>query len=249
MFLPLHDHIPTRRTAVVTIGLIAANILVFLFEVGHGTQMSALIARWGAIPWELTHGRAIVLPDTGLPEAELPAAYPTAPGFPWVTALSSMFMHGGWAHLLFNMLYLWIFGNNVEDVLGRVRFIVFYLSAGLCALLAHVLSNPGSTVPVVGASGAIGGVLGAYLFLFPHARVTSLLFLGFFIRLVEVPAVLLLGFWVLLQLLGGCVSLAWSGAAGVAYWAHIGGFAAGWLGVRLLLPVRMRWKDPDLPVS
>lgn len=227
----------------VTVAFLAINVLVFLVEVGHGSQMSAFVFRWGAIPWELTRARDLstagidALEGLGVPLrdalGQLGAQFPR-PVPPWATAITSMFLHGSWPHLLFNMLYLWIFGNNIEDRLGRVRFVLFYLGTGLVALAAHVASDPSSMIPVVGASGAIGGVLGGYLALFPHARVTSLLFLGFFIRMIEVPAVVLLGVWFVMQLFSGVATLGVREGAGVAYWAHIGGFAAGWLGVRLL---------------
>jgi membrane associated rhomboid family serine protease len=238
---------------VLTIALIAINVLGFFVEVGQGDQMSAFVFRWGAIPWELTRARSLdhaaveTLEGLGLPVRDALAPWGVdlpAPVPPWLTAVTSMFLHGSWAHLLFNMLYLWIFGNNIEDRLGRARFLPFYLGTGLAALGAHVVANPASTVPVVGASGAIGGVLGAYLALFPHARVTSLLFLGFFIRTIEVPALLLLGVWFVMQLFSGVATLGVREGAGVAYWAHIGGFAAGWLGIRLL--VRSRDNPPGV---
>jgi membrane associated rhomboid family serine protease len=140
-----------------------------------------------------------------------------------------MFLHGGWAHLIGNMLYLWIFGDNVEDRLGHVKYVVFYLGCGWVATLVHGLSNPGSAIPSIGASGAIAGVLGAYLVLFPKARVVTLIPLGFFIRLTQLPALAVLGFWFVLQLFSGTASLGAKSAqtTGVAWWAHIGGFVAG----------------------
>jgi len=228
MFFPLRDHNPTSRTPVVTIALIAINVVVFLIEVAQGPEMPRFLARWGATPFELTRGVDLVgfLPGTRL--EHVPGPHPLQ-----ITALTSMFMHGGWGHLIFNMWYLWIFGNNVEDVLGRWRFLGFYLAVGLVGLLAHVLVAPSSVVPTVGASAAISGMLGAYLLLFPRARVLSVVFLFFLIQFVEVPAILLITVWMLLQIFGGLAGLGTGGAAGgVAYWAHIGGFVAGYLGIR-----------------
>ena len=145
------------------------------------------------------------------------------------SVMISMFLHGGWAHLLGNMLYLWIFGDNVEDRLGHLKYLVFYLGAGWVATLTHAAANPGSVIPSIGASGAIAGVLGAYLVMFPRARVVTLIPLGFFIRMAELPALLVLGFWFVLQIFNGAISIGAHTAqtAGVAWWAHIGGFVAG----------------------
>lgn len=228
MFLPLKDHNPTRRTPVVTIALIAINVLVWFVEVGQGSQFALFVSRWGAIPYELTHMVDLVgMDENGI--LQVPGPYPL-----WISAFTSMFLHGGWMHLIFNMLYLWIFGNNIEDFLGRFRFILFYLGTGLAALLAHVLLHPDSTIPVVGASGAISGVLGAYMVLYPGARVTTLVFLIFFVTFIEVPALVLLGFWIIMQIFSGVSSLGMRGG-GTAYWAHIGGFAIGYLVMRFWL--------------
>jgi membrane associated rhomboid family serine protease len=145
------------------------------------------------------------------------------------TLLTSLFLHGGWLHVGGNMLYLWIFGDNVEDRLGRIRFLVFYLLCGVAASGVHILANPHSTVPTIGASGAIAGVLGAYLLLYPGARVLTLIPLGFYLQVVQLPAFFFLGFWFLIQFISGAASLAarGGGAGGIAWWAHIGGFAAG----------------------
>jgi membrane associated rhomboid family serine protease len=209
--IPLKDSNPTERIAVVTVLLIAANIAVFLFEVSlsrEGTE--ALLGAFALVPAKL-------LSVSG-PTAQ--GAVPAA-----VTVVTSQFLHGGWLHVLGNMLYLWIFGNNVEDAMGRFRFLVFYVLCGTIAALSHALPNVRSSVPLIGASGAVSGVLGAYLLLFPRARVLTLFTLGFFVRLIEVPAVVVLGFWFLLQFLNVMMS---SGAGGgVAWSAHIGGFLAG----------------------
>ena len=197
-----------------TVSLIAVNTLVFLFQAAtpHGLELAAL--RFGAVPYAITHFRS-------LPEA---AAFP-----PLLTLLTSMFLHGSLFHLLGNMLYLWIFGNNIEDRLGPVRFALFYLVCGVVASLTHVLFQPGSGVPMIGASGAIAGVLGAYWIVFPRARVKTLIFLIFYIDVVPIPAGIVLGIWFVLQLLN--VGL----GGGVAWFAHIGGFLSGILLIRLAL--------------
>jgi membrane associated rhomboid family serine protease len=177
----------------------------------------------GSIPYEFTH-------FTDMP------SYPEVP-FP-LTLLSSMFMHGGLFHLAGNMLYLWIFGNNVEDCIGRMRFVGFYLLCGLIAVFTHILSNPNSTVPMVGASGAISGILGAYLLLYPRAKILTLLFFGFFVKLVEIPAMFVLGFWIVVQLLNSTKSLG-SSVGGVAWLAHIGGFLAGLILIQFFYRTRI----------
>jgi len=202
MFIPLHDDNPTVRFPVVTVLLVAINIVIF--AVGafspHGIQQS--VQTFGAVPYEVIH---VLSPAAG---ARVP---------PLLTLLTSLFIHASLFHVLGNMLYLWIFGNNVEDVLGPVRFILFYLACGLAASLTQVAATPGSRVPMVGASGAIAGVLGAYWVLFPRARVETLIF----VFVVPVPAGVVLGLWFILQLLSAGLG------GGVAWFAHIGGFLAG----------------------
>jgi membrane associated rhomboid family serine protease len=249
MLLPLRDHNPTTRTPVVTLALIATNFLVFFVELSQGSNLSEFIARWGATPYELTHFEDLVGHVRGTSLVHVPG-----PPFLPVTAVTSMFLHGGWLHLLFNMHFLWIFGNNVEDFLGPVRFLLFYLTVGVLGLATHVSIGPNSLVPTVGASGAISGMLGAYLVLYPRARVTSLLFLGIFIQFLEVPAVLLIGVWIGMQILGGVIGLGFLNSGGIAYWAHIGGFAAGWLGIRWIArgqlqahQWRARWRQQPRP--
>jgi len=197
---------------VVGVSLIAVNIAVFFYEFSLGQRVRSLVTSFGVIP-------ASVLGEN----------YVTDVGFRPQVFLTSLFLHGGWFHVGGNMLYLWIFGDNVEDRMGRFRFLVFYLSCGVLASLAHVVANPSSNVPTIGASGAIAGVLGAYFLLYPRAKVLTLIPLGIFIQLVELPAFFFLGFWLLIQFLSGVASLAVRGqvAVGVAWWAHIGGFAAG----------------------
>jgi len=216
--IPLRDSNPVRRVPVVTYGLIAACVLVFLYELtlegaGRGAGLAVFFDRYGVVPSRLA--------------AALNRGEPTSPAV--LAVLSSMFLHAGWLHLLGNMLYLWIFGNNVEDRLGRPLYLGFYLAGGVVAALAQVAVAPGSQVVLVGASGAIAAVLGAYLVLYPGARVLSLVFFGLFYQLVNVPAVIVLGLWFVLQLLPGITSLGAETATGggTAFFAHIGGFAAG----------------------
>jgi len=223
---PLKDDNPSRATPVFTIALIIANVLVFIYQVSlevggvEGARAAeSFIREFGLVPCRLT-GSCHSSPD-------LPS--------PVLTIFTSMFMHGGWFHVGGNMLYLGIFGNNVEDTLGHVRYLLFYLASGVAAALAQVAVSPTSDVPMVGASGAVSGVLGAYLLLFPHARVTTLIILGFFFRVVKVPAVIVLGFWIVLQVLNGLGSFGARG--GVAFFAHIGGFLAG---IALLFVLRPR---------
>lgn len=236
--IPLHDDNPTLSVPVVTYALVALNVAAwFLFQgAGGEPALSASVCELGLIPAELLgfarDGLRIQLgPDT-VCELSSTAAN-------WLSPLTSMFMHGGWFHLLGNMWFLWVFGNNVEDSMGRVRFAVFYLLCGLAAALAQVMSNPSSPIPMVGASGAIGGVMGAYAFLYPQARVLMLLVLGIFVTRATWPAWVVLGYWFVLQILGGLPSLEAEGG-GVAFWAHIGGFVAGLvLCILLRDPVRV----------
>lgn len=191
-------------------------MIVFLLEVSLDRYQTALfIASFGMIP-ELVSNPQLV--------TDLPI-------HPYTTFITSMFLHGGWVHLIGNMLYLWIFADNIEHAVGRIKFIIFYLVCGIIAGLTHYAFNHGSSVPTVGASGAIAGVLGAYLNLFPHARVYTLFIWGFFIRIIPLPAIYMLGFWFVFQLLSA--GLTPKGMGGVAYGAHIGGFVAGYLLVRL----------------
>jgi membrane associated rhomboid family serine protease len=227
--IPLHDLNPARRTPIVTYGLIAACFLVFFYELSLGDAgLDAFFLQWGAIPAKVSsaiaHGDWFSQATFGL--------------------ISSQFLHGGWLHILGNMLYLWIFGNNIEDRLGPVLYLVFYIAAGIVAGLTQVYISPDSSVPLVGASGAIAGVLGAYLILYPSARVVSLVFLGYFITTVNVPAVIVLGLWFVLQLITGVASLGAPSAdsGGVATFAHVGGFVMGMV-VGVLLRVGQTRRD------
>ena len=208
---PLKDDIPTDKPPIVTIALIVINALIFFYQISLGEDFQYLIVKLGAIPYEITHQSEITQ------EAPFPVN---------MTLLTAMFLHGGWFHIIGNMLYLWIFGNNIEDKLGHFKFIIFYLLSGVIASLVFVVTSPNSTIPMVGASGAIAGVLGAYLLKFPHARILTLIFLGFFVRIVRIPAVYVLGFWFIIQLIYALPSIG-SNTGGVAWFAHIGGFVAG----------------------
>lgn len=211
--LPLRDHNPRDRTPFVTVALIAANVVLFFYELTLGPRLEEFLLASAFVPARLFGGGSFAGGDLQVDNA-----------------LLSMFLHGGWAHIGGNMLFLWIFGDNVEDRLGHLRYLVFYLACGFAATYAQAVASPGLLVPTVGASGAIAGVLGAYLFLHPVARIHTLVFLGIFITTVEVPAIFFLPFWFLLQLVSGFASVGAETSAeagGVAWFAHIGGFVAG----------------------
>jgi len=218
--IPLRDTIPGRSFPFVTIAFIVANALVFLHQLGLGSvRGAAFVAAFGAVPAQFTGAAAHIAP--ALP--------------PVLTLGTSMFLHSGLLHLLGNMVFLWIFGNNVEDATGHARFVLFYLVCGVAAALAHIATHPASNVPMVGASGAISGVLGAYFLLYPHARIVTLLWLGFFAQTVRIPAFVFLGCWFVAQFLSW--ALLGSDGGGVAFVAHLGGFVAGML---LLIPFKQR---------
>jgi rhomboid family protein len=199
--IPLRDVIPSRTTPVVTITLIVINTLIFLYEQTLGEYaFRRFVMTYGLVPVS----------------------------FEWTAVITSMFLHGGWEHFLGNMLYLWIFSDNVEDRMGHARFVVFYVICGVAAAIVQTAFNPDSAIPMIGASGAISGVLGAYIILFPHSRVLTLLPIFIFWQIIEVPAIVLLGLWFFLQLLSGLGSLTQPAAGGgVAFWAHAAGFVAG----------------------
>jgi membrane associated rhomboid family serine protease len=231
---PYKDDNPTLATPIVTLVLIAANLLAWAFVQGMGMEpsLSASVCEFGMIAGEVL-GR---LPEgTPIPVG---GAVPCITGSQtaWLTPVTSMFLHGGWLHLLGNMWFLWVFGNNVEDAMGKARFLLFYLLSGALAAGTQAFVNPASAIPMVGASGAISGVMGAYIVLYPRVHVHMLVFLGIFITRIRVPAVFMLGYWFLLQLLGGIPALA-AESGGVAFWAHAGGFVAGLL---LVFPFRSR---------
>ena len=221
---PLRDENPTARKPVAVIAIIVLNALTWGFVQGFGGDypLAESLCLHGLVPGEL-----LGLIDMGHQFAVGPNLVCTLDGNASpATLLTSMFLHGGWFHILGNLWFLWVFGDNIEDVMGPLRFIVFYLLCGLAAAFAQILSDPDSAIPMVGASGAIGGVMGAYALLFPRARVQTLLVLGFYITTIGVPAFVMLGYWFLLQILGGLPALGAS-EGGVAFWAHIGGFVAG----------------------
>jgi membrane associated rhomboid family serine protease len=256
---PLKDNIPTERFPVVTVALIVANVVAYLFwqkgglSFGDPSNQAYLqnLYEYASYPYEITHpgeqcfpeGNAITCDSGNGAQYGLP---PT-----WLTLFTAMFMHGGLLHLGGNMLFLWIFGNNVEDSMGRLTFLAFYLLAGLAATAGQVLIGPDVAVPNVGASGAVAGVLGGYLLLFPRARVITVIFIVFFFTIVELPAVLILGFWFLQQVLFGYFDLSdpAGGGGGVAYFAHIGGFVFGLLLIRVFASGqrRRRHAEPSWP--
>ncbi len=212
--IPIRDQIPTRRTPVVNHLLIAANIIVFALMWLAGSAQEALVYQFAMIPSNLT---------TGIDLGDITDIF------------TSMFMHAGLAHIAGNMLYLWIFGDNVEDRLGHSKYLLFYLTGGVFAALAHYFTNPNSQIPTVGASGAIAAVLGAYLVLYPRSRIVTFIPLGFFMRMTLIPATIVLGFWFVMQFFSGMLSLGGPDVGGTAFWAHIGGFVFGVL-VAFLIP-------------
>jgi membrane associated rhomboid family serine protease len=222
---PYRDDNPTIGTPVVTVALIGLNVAAWLLVQGMGAEpyLSKSVCELGLIPGEFL-GR--IPPGYAVPVSETMACVVDPDHNEWFTPLSSMFLHGGWLHLIGNMWFLWLFGNNVEDSMGHVRYVVFYLLSGVAAAAAQTIVNPTSPIPMVGASGAISGVMGAYVVLYPRVRVHMLIVLGFFITRIAVPAFLMLGYWFLLQILGGLPALG-DEKGGVAFWAHAGGFIAG----------------------
>jgi membrane associated rhomboid family serine protease len=226
---PLRDDNPTVLTPVVAVVLILANVAVWIYVQGRGFDYGALgqsVCRYGAIPGEIT-GLAGGATSVSL-GPDLPPCVLGGPGYE--TLVTSMFLHGSWLHLIANMWFLWLFGNNVEDAMGHARFTVFYLLAGLGAVAAHIFMAPGSLVPVVGASGAISGVMGAYLVLYPRTRIETLFIFVIIFRIIPVPAWFVLLLWFGLQVLAGYMDPA--ATSGVAVWAHVGGFVAGVLLVK-----------------
>ena len=222
--IPIRDNVPSRTAPLVTVALIAVNVLVFLHEQALGPYLQRFVMAYGLVPARFVYWDGAPLD----PVRFLPL-------------FTSMFWHGGWLHLLGNMLYLWIFGDNIEDRLGHTRYLFFYLAAGVAAALTQVALNPASLVPTVGASGAIAGVLGAYLVTYPRARVTTFVFIFF----LDIPAVVWLVFWFGMQLFEGLGTLGMQAeAGGVAVWAHIGGFVAGVAFMKLLQPSRKTWGHP-----
>ena len=220
---PLRDDNPTHGFPIVTLLIIVLNALVWVFVEGLGGEptLSRSVCSLGLIPGELL---SRLRPGTEIAVGGDVACVIGAPN--WLTPFTSMFMHGSWFHIIGNMWFLWVFGNNIEDSLGKVRYVIFYVLCGLAAAAAQMMTNPASPIPMIGASGAIGGVMGAYAVRFPQARVLTLILLGFYARTVWVSAWFMLGYWFLIQFLSGLPALS-SEEGGVAFWAHIGGFVAG----------------------
>lgn len=242
--IPIKDDIPTRRVPILTVAIIAINVAMFLFFQGALTEperdFNRTVVEYGAIPYEISNpgrqcdlsgGRVICEGQQGV-RGEAPGDLPPT----WLTLFTSMFMHGGLLHIGFNMLFLWIFGNNIEDSMGRLRFVGFYLLGGVAALGLQTLVDPSAAVPTIGASGAVAAVLGGYALLYPRARVVTVVIIILFFTVIRLPALIVLGAWILLQLASGAIELAspvGGEGGGVAYFAHIGGFVFGLLAIKL----------------
>jgi rhomboid family protein len=222
---PYHDENETQRTAVVTLAIIALCVIAWIFVQGAGSSLALArsVCNLGLIPGEFT---GALRPGTAFPIGD-DVACVIDPGRQYVNVLTSMFLHGSWMHLLGNMWFLWLFGNNIEDSMTRPRFAMFYILCGIAAALMQIVADGNSGVPMVGASGAISGVMGAYLILYPRVRVFTLVVLGFFFTNVALPAWVMLIYWMALQLLGGLTGITGEEGGGVAFWAHVGGFIAG----------------------
>lgn len=244
--IPIRDDNPTRTTSWLTMAIIAANVYVFVFHqlpLGQGCRMLSFLYEWALVPREITSGREL----TG----SVPSSLSSCPGLVlgdksiYASLISSMFLHGGLLHLGGNMLFLWVFGNNIEDTLGKGRYLLFYLGTGIVAGLAHVMVNPASVIPTVGASGAVSGLLGAYIILFPKAQVTTVIPIFIFLQFIRIPAGIFLGIWFVYQFFIGTAQQA--GGAGVAWMAHVGGFVAGMILIFAFGgPGRRRQRGPSL---
>jgi membrane associated rhomboid family serine protease len=260
---PLKDNIPTDRFPIVTVAIIAICVAVFVWQQPSGFSgvNDKKVVEYGAIPYEITHPGENCEPAQVIDSSGQSHTVPLCPNQPefkppapsqlpaWMTIFTAMFMHGGFLHIIGNMLFLWIFGNNVEDSMGPLRFIAFYLLGGVAAAGLQVAVGPESATPLVGASGAIAGVLGGYILLYPRARVLTLVFIIFLVTLFELPAVVVLGLWFLQQIYFGAAGLAdpTGGGGGVAYFAHIGGFAFGLIFIKLFAK-RVKQIEPRIPV-
>jgi rhomboid family protein len=256
--IPLKDNIPNERFPLVTVALVIINVIAYLLSIRHGGSFfggpgTETVVHDAAIPYDFTHpGKYCTLhpvfDELGRQALESTCRNRPYPGqlVTWETAFASMFLHGGFLHIAGNMVFLAIFGPNVEEAMGRVRYVVFYLAGGLVALGAQVLANPDSMVPTLGASGAIAAVLGGYILLYPRARILTLIFVIFFVTLVELPALLVLGFWILEQIFFSVAGLATptGGGSGVATFAHVGGFVFGLALIRLFTAGRRRPPQP-----
>jgi membrane associated rhomboid family serine protease len=220
--IPYKDDNPTRTFPFVTIAIIVLNVFVFILQLMSEEGGRDLVYSYGAIPYNIMNFKS---------HQPIPAV---------LTIFTSMFMHGGLLHIAGNMLYLWIFGDNIEDRLGHLRFVLFYLFCGVAAAYANAFMSSHSRIPMIGASGAISGILGAYALLFPAARVRTLVFLGFFVTVVRIPALIVIGFWAIIQLVSGLLSEGLISQGGIAWFAHVGGFIAGLLTIKMWLPRRFR---------
>jgi len=232
--LPYKDENPTDLTPAVTVGLIIVNTVVWLLVQGGGVspeQLVRSVCELGLIPGEVLRS---VPPGTAVPLGPGMRCVITAQP-DWWTVVTSMFLHSGWLHIIGNMWFLWVFGNNIEDSMGHGRFVVFYLLCGVAAAATQMVSDPASPVPMVGASGAISGVMGAYILLYPRVRVHTIVWLGFFVTTVALPAYVMLGYWFVLQLVLGAAGTLSHAQGGVAVWAHVGGFVAGMALIRLFV--------------
>ena len=244
---PYKDENPTERPAVITVSIIIANVLAFLLVQGAGAQgpLARSVCDLGLIPAEILHNAR---PGSGVELAPGVVCMVNAGPKYW-TVITSMFMHGGWFHLIGNMLFMWVFGNNIEDAMGHGKFLIFYLLCGVVAAATQTFISPHSIVPMIGASGAISGVLGAYLLLYPRVRVHTLIILPIYITTVALPAWVMLGYWGLIQLLSGLGSLREIDKGGVAFFAHVGGFIAGLVLVRLFASDEVLRRRPTQPES
>jgi membrane associated rhomboid family serine protease len=218
--IPYRDDNPINIIPISTILIISLNLLVFIMQLFSGEDSRSIIYSYGAIPQNVI----------GFKSSQPIPAY--------LTILTSMFMHGGVFHIVWNMLYFWIFGNNIEERLGHLRFILFYLFCGVVAALSHILLSPDSNVPMIGASGAVSGMLGAYILLFPMAQVRTIVLLGFYITVVRIPALIVIGFWAIIQVVSGLLSQGNAAQGGIAFFAHVGGFVAGLFTIKLWQPRR-----------
>jgi membrane associated rhomboid family serine protease len=221
--IPYKDDNPIHIIPFSTVLIIAMNILVFIMQLMSGDDSRSIVYRYGAIPHNIISFKS------------------NQPIHPALTIFTSMFMHGGLFHLAWNMLYFWIFGNNIEERLGHIRFVLFYLFCGVVAAFSHALFSPGSNIPMVGASGAVAGMLGAYILLFPMAKVHTLIFLGFYVTVVKIPALIVIGFWAIIQVVSGLLSSGSANLGGIAFFAHVGGFFAGLFTIKLWQPRGYRW--------
>jgi len=218
--IPYKDDNPINIIPVSTILIISLNMLVFIMQLLSGEDSKSIVYSYGAIPQNIVGFQS---------NQPIPA---------YMTIFSSMFMHGGVFHIAWNMLYFWIFGNNIEERLGHIRFIFFYLFCGVAAALSHILLSPDSNVPMIGASGAVSGMLGAYILLFPMAQVRTIVLLGFYITVVKIPALIVIGFWAIIQVVSGLLSQGNAAHGGIAFFAHVGGFVAGLFTIKLWQPRR-----------